>query len=197
MRVNIRIAHDGVQPCILEHFNILRLFAFVRNVINRLRLFAFLCLFFADLFAEIAVYGHIFARKVFENDDIAYFRVKIVVLNAAEFYERRNIGPARVEFFSVVAEERDKLVRNLFGNVFGNFLHLLIVLQERARNVKRNVGAVDHAVQELQKFGDHLFDIVGDKDLIAIKFYLSAFELHLFLLWGNRGYLSSGKDIPC
>ena len=45
-----------------------------------------------------------------------------------------------------IIEEGRQFVRHFFGNVLGNLLYLLIVLQEASRNVERNVGTVDDAV---------------------------------------------------
>ena len=67
--------------------------------------------------------------------------------------------------------------------MFRNLLYLSVVLQEASRNVERNVGAVDHAVEKHQELGNDFLDVVGDEHLIAIQLYLSLFQLNLLLLY--------------
>ena len=60
-----------------------------------------------------------------------------------------------------------------------DLLHLRVVLKEGTRDVERDIGAVDDAVQKHQEFGDDLLDVVGNEHLVAIELDLPAFELHL------------------
>ena len=63
--------------------------------------------------------------------------------------------------------------------MFGNLLYLSVVLQETPRNVERNIGTIDDAVQKHEELGDHFLNVIRDEYLIAIKFHLSLFELYL------------------
>ena len=69
--------------------------------------------------------------------------------------------------------------------MFGDLLHLLIVLQEGTGDVERDIGAIDHAVQQHQKFRDDFLDVIRDIYLIAIQLDLSALELHLLFHLGE------------
>ena len=52
MRIDKRIAYDGVEPRLFEQGDVLSLLRFVRYVINGFRLYPFPCVLVADLLAE-------------------------------------------------------------------------------------------------------------------------------------------------
>ena len=146
MRIDIRVAINGVQTCILKHFNILRLFVFVRNVVDRLRFLAVLCVLFRNFLTIERTDGTVFARKIFVDDDVFDLFIELLVLQASELDESRQIRPAGFIALPVVLIQFDQFVRNFFGDVFCDLLHLLIVLQEGAGYVERDIRAIDHTV---------------------------------------------------
>ena len=179
MRIDVGIADDGVQPCILEHFDILRLLLLIRNIVDGLRLFAVLGILFGDLLAEHGGKRHILALQVLVDDDVLDLIVETVVLDAAELDEGRKVAPAVLVLFFIVAVEFLEFIGHLLGDVLGDLLHLCIVLQEGTRNVERDIGAVDDAVQKHQELGNDFLDVIGNEHLIAVQLDLPALELHL------------------
>ena len=153
MRVDIRIADDGVQPRVLKQLDILRLLRLVGNVVHRpwaARPFpASSSLTSSPRKSFRGLYS---PPEVLEDDDVLYLVVKIVVFQAAELDKRGDVLPAFVVALPLVVEQRRQLVRHLFGDMcLEIFCTCLIVLQEASRNVERNVGAVDHAVEKHQE----------------------------------------------
>ena len=51
--------------------------------------------------------------------------------------------------------------------------HGAVILQKASGNVQRHVGAIDHAFEQHQEFGDDLLNIIGYKDLVVIQLNLS------------------------
>ena len=73
-------------------------------------------------------------------------------------------------------EELLQAVGHLARDVARNLLHVGVALQIASRDVERNVGRVDHAVQQRQVFGYYSVDLIGNEDLIRV-------ELDLVLLY--------------
>ena len=199
MRVDKRIADDRIQARRAEHGDILRLPDLVRNIIDRggllgrLLLFLLFLLFLArslilrralirskDFFAE-RLKILIFAAEIFEDDDVLHFGIEVLILQAADFDKERQIRPALDILLPVRLIQPRQFVGDLFDDMFGDLLHLPIVLQKAARDVERDVGAVDDAVQEQQIFGDDFLYIVRDKDLIAVQLDFSALKFDFAL----------------
>ena len=61
-------------------------------------------------------------------------------------------------------------------------------MQVAARHVERDVGRIDHAVQQRQIFGYYAVDLVGDEDLVAVKLYLVLLNLEVVAYLGEIEY---------
>lgn len=67
------------------------------------------------------------------------------------------------------------------GDVGGDFLHVRIALQVRARHVQRYVWRVNDTVQQSQEVGDDAFHRVGHVHLVAVELYFIPLQLDVAL----------------
>ena len=76
-----------------------------------------------------------------------------------------NVVPVGFILFALGVEQAVELVRHFFCDVGGQLLDIAVILQEGAAHVQGQVGAVDHALEQHQKFGNDLFDVVRHEHL--------------------------------
>ena len=118
----------------------------------------------------------------FKQHDILYPVVKFFILDAAELNKGSDILPVALEGSTVLLEYGVELIRNLFGDVAADFLHVAVVLQKASGNVQGKVGTINDAFQQHQVFRHHLLDVVGDVNLVVVKLNLSRHDLKLVAL---------------
>jgi hypothetical protein len=80
-----------------------------------------------------------------------------------------DIVPVALIVVTLVVEFAGKAVGDLAGNVCGHLLDIAVVLKEGTGDVQRQVGAVDHALEQQQEFGNDFLDIVGYEHLIVVQ----------------------------
>ena len=101
----------------------------------------FLCLF--------KILGKRERRALGETDEqrILYTVKELAVTQAGVFYEDTDIGIDLFVLFPLAARHRAELVRHLLDNVSGDLSYICVVLEIAARNVQRQLGAVDGAAE--------------------------------------------------
>ncbi len=85
-------------------------------------------------------------------------------------------------------EQLLQTVGHLAGYVARDLFDVGVALQVAARHVERDVGRIDHAVQQRQIFGYYAVDLVGDEDLVAVKLYLVLLNLEIVVYLGEIEY---------
>ena len=92
-----------------------------------------------------------------------------------------NVVPVGFVLLALGVEQAVELVRHLLGDVGGELLHIAVVLQEGTGYVQRQIGAIDHALEQHQEFGDNLLDVVRHENLAVkqLNFALLAAEILL------------------
>ena len=87
--------------------------------------------------------------------------------------------PLLFEGLTVVLEDLLQAIGHLLGDVRGNLLHVLVALQVGAGDVERDVGRIEHAVQQGEELGDDALHGVGDEHLVAVEPDLVALQIHV------------------
>ena len=168
-----RRIHDGsLQTLLLEQADILRLLIGVGCKINHVFVL-FLILF------QIFGNGFINAVCCFQQQDILYLIIQLFFLHTAVFDEDIDIIPEAFKGRTVGFEQLVQLVRNLLGDVGIHFFHIAVILQCTSGNIQRHIGTVQNPLQEQQKFGDNLFYVIRNINLIAIELNLTVHHVHL------------------
>ena len=80
-----------------------------------------------------------------------------------------DVVPVALVVLAPGVELAHQAVGHLAGDVGGHLLHVAVVLQEGARHVQRQVGAVDAALQQHQKLRNDLLDVVGHEHLVVVE----------------------------
>lgn len=77
--------------------------------------------------------------------------------------------PFLLILLTVLLEDALQAVGNLLGDIGGDLLHVTIALQIGAGDIQRNVGRVDHAMQQGEELRDDALYLVSDEDLVAVE----------------------------
>ena len=131
------------------------------------------------IFFQIFGNGFINAVCCFQQQDILYLIIQLFFLHTAVFDEDIDIIPEAFKGRTVGFEQLVQLVRNLLGDVGIHFFHIAVILQCTSGNIQRHIGAVQNPLQEQQKFGDNLFYVIRNINLIAVQLYLAVHHVHL------------------
>ena len=84
-----------------------------------------------------------------------------------------DIVPVLLIIVALGIEQAGQLVGYLSGDVGGELLDIAVVLQETAADVQRQIGAVDHALEQHQELRDDFLDVIRHEDLTAEEFDLT------------------------
>ena len=126
------------------------------------------CLFALDE-GLVLLLGVELALRVLQQSERLGLVVEVALAEHAVVDENLDVIPLFLELLAVAFENGGKPVAHLFRDVGGNLLHVRVALQIAAAHVQRNVGRVDHAMQECHKVRDDALHIVGHKHLIAVQ----------------------------
>ena len=118
----------------------------------------------------------ILALDVLPEHELLRLLGELLVGEDAVFDEYFQIVPLRLVVRAHGVEQLLQTVGDLAGDVARNLLHVGVALQVAPRHVERNVGRVDHAVQQRQVFRHDALDLIRHIHLIRI-------ELNLVLLY--------------
>ena len=80
-----------------------------------------------------------------------------------------DVVPVLLIVLAAVVELGEQAVGHLAGDVGRHLLHIPVVLQERAGDVERQVGAVDDALEQHEELGDDFLDVVRHEHLIVVQ----------------------------
>ena len=118
----------------------------------------------------------ILAVGILHEREVGGLLGELFVGDDAVLDENLQIVPLFLELVAVLREQLAQPVGYLAGDVARNLLDVRVALQIAARHVQRDVGRVDHAVQQRQELGHDAFDRIGHEHLVRI-------ELDLVLLY--------------
>ena len=107
------------------------------------------------------------------DEAVLHAVVELAVPQAAVLDEGMDVLPVALVLAALVLEQPGETVGDLAGDVLGQLAHVAVVLQEGARDVQRQVGAVHHALEQQQELGDDLLDIVRDEHLVGVELDLA------------------------
>ena len=91
------------------------------------------------------------------------------------------VVPLGLEVLAVGLEDGLQAVRHLLGDIRRNLLHVGIALQVAAAHVQRNVGRVDHAVEQGEEVGHDVLHLVRHEHLVAVELDLVAVDVNVVL----------------
>ena len=114
----------------------------------------------------------ILAVGILHEREVGGLLGELFVGDDAVLDENLQIVPLFLELVAVLREQLAQPVGYLAGDVARNLLDVRVALQIAARHVQRDVGRVDHAVQQRQELGHR----IGHEHLVRI-------ELDLVLLY--------------
>ena len=80
-----------------------------------------------------------------------------------------NVLPIFLVILALRVELAHQAIRHLAGDVIAHLAHVAVVLQERTGHVQRQVGAVDHALEQHQELRNDFLYIVRNEHLIVIQ----------------------------
>ena len=95
--------------------------------------------------------------------------------------EHLHIVPLLLEVLAVVLEEFCQFVSHFLGDVAADFLHIVVALQVTAADIQRDVGRVNHAVEQRQVLRHDVLYLVGNEHLVAIELNLVAVHIEIVL----------------
>ena len=125
--------------------------------------------------------SEVFALGVFQQVEVLDFVVELLVGQRAVFEEDAQVVPFLLELLAVLLEHLLQLLGHLLADVGGDFLDVVVALEVGAGDVQRDVGRVDDAVQQVHEVGHDAFQLIGDKDLVAIELHAVLLEVELVL----------------
>ena len=79
-------------------------------------------------------------------------------------------GHASINFVAVGCVEGSEAVGDFFRDMLRELAHSFVHLQRAARDVQRDVRAVDRSAQDHEIVGDEIFAVIGDEDAVAKEF---------------------------
>ena len=82
-------------------------------------------------------------------------------------------------FLTVLFEDAVKPVGHFLSDVGRDFLYVAVALQITTAHIQRDIGRVNHTMQQRKEVGHNAFHLVGDKHLVAVKLYLIALQLDI------------------
>ena len=128
-----------------------------------------------------AVLAHVLAAAVGHRDEDGRRDtvIELAVREAPVFHKGGKVGPLGLIPLAVEVHHRNELIPDLFDDVARHLTHVRAVLQITARDVQRQLGAVDHPAQLKKILGDDLADVIRHKDLIVIQLDLSLKPLEI------------------
>ena len=127
----------------------------------------------------ILLEGVIGAVDVLEQGKLRGAVVELLVAEHAVLDEELQAVPLLFEGLAVVLEDLLQAIGHLLGDVRGDLLHVLVALQVGAGDVERDVGRVEHAVQQGEELGYDALHGVGDEHLVAVEPDLVALQIHV------------------
>ena len=127
----------------------------------------------------VFVEGKVFALRVLHQRELLGAVIEILLRQDAVVDEELQVVPFLLVGLAILVEDGLQAVAHLLCDVGGDLLHLAVALQIAARDVQRNIGRVDDAVQQREELRHDALHLVGHKHLVAV-------ELNLVLLQFER-----------
>ena len=166
----LRVDHlrevDDLNALSLKHRDVLRLQLGIRCVVNGV---------FVRFFCAFKVLGERYIAAVYDFHEERVFRliIELAVAECGVFAESLDVAPHLFKALAVILEERVQLVGNLFDDVRRDLGNIAVILQVASRNIEGQLGAVEHAAQHQEIFGDDFLDVVGNEYLVVVELDLS------------------------
>ena len=123
----------------------------------------------------------IFAVDIFQQCKVLRPLIEILLRQHAIMNKQLQAIPFLLISLAVLLEDALQTIGHLLGDVGRNLLHVRIALQIAAAHVQRNIGRVDHTMQQRQELGHNAFHLVGHKHLITIQLNFIALQLNAVL----------------
>src|SRR5690606_3127343 len=127
----------------------------------------------------------VFVFHVFKEREIFRPVVKFFVGNHAILYEQADVVPLFLVAFPVAFKQFSKFVRYFFTDVTVYSPHTAVGLKETSGYVERNIGRIDDPVEQHQKIGNNILNLIGNKHLPRKKLDLVPLKLQLVLYLGK------------